>query len=132
MKVVADTNVLLRDALVDDPRQARLARELLDSADLIAIPTSVLCEFVWVLRQGYKQPASAVAIAIRRLVASRNVFADHSAVNAGLELLDSGGDFSDGVIAFEGARLGADEFVSFDKQAVSILKAQGKRARLLS
>ena len=35
-------------------------------------------------------------------------------------------------IAFEGARLGADEFVSFDKQAVSILKAQGKRARLLS
>jgi predicted nucleic-acid-binding protein len=132
MKVVADTNVLLRDALVDDPRQARLARELLDSADLIAVSTSVLCEFVWVLRQGYKQPAPAVAIAIRRLVASRNVFADHSAVNAGLSFLDAGGDFADGVIAYEGARLGADEFVSFDKQAVKLLKSQGKRARLLS
>jgi hypothetical protein len=36
------------------------------------------------------------------------------------------------VIAYEGNWLGAEEFVSFDKEAVSLLKSQDKRARLLS
>jgi predicted nucleic-acid-binding protein len=54
------------------------------------------------------------------------------AVEAGLAVLDQGGDFADGAIAFEGHWLGGEEFVSFDKQAVKLLKAQGKRARLLS
>lgn len=132
MKIVADTNVLLRDALGDHPHQTQLARELLDSAELVAIPVSVLCEFVWVLRQGYKQSASQVATAIRQLVASSNVFTNDPAVIAGLELLDAGGDFADGAIAYEGALLGANEFVSFDREAVKLLRFQGKRARLLS
>lgn len=132
MKIAADTNILLRDALGDHPRQTKLARELLDSAELVAIPISVLCELVWVLRQGYGQSASQVAAAIRQLVASSNVYTNDLAVSAGLELLDAGGDFADGVIAHEGAWLGAEEFVSFDKQAVKLLNSQGKRARLLS
>jgi predicted nucleic-acid-binding protein len=49
-----------------------------------------------------------------------------------LAILDKGGDFADGVIAYEGHWLGAEEFVSFDKQAVTLLKSQGKRARLLA
>jgi len=52
-------------------------------------------------------------------------------VEAGLSALDAGGDFADGVIAHEGNWLGAEEFVSFDSKAVSMLKAQGSRARLL-
>jgi predicted nucleic-acid-binding protein len=132
MKIVADTNVLLRDALHDDPRQARIAGEILHGAELVAIPVPVLCEFVWVLRQGYGKPASEVASAIRILIESENVITNAQSVQAGLELLDSGGDFADGVIAHEGAWLGADEFVSFDKQAVKLLKSQGKQARLLS
>ncbi len=54
------------------------------------------------------------------------------AVVAGLALLDKGGDFADGAIAYEGHWLGADEFVSFDKQAVSLLRSQGRKTRLLS
>jgi predicted nucleic-acid-binding protein len=61
-----------------------------------------------------------------------NVELDRPAIEAGLEVLEAGGDFADGVIAYEGHWLGAEEFVSFDKQAVSLLQAQGKRARLLS
>jgi predicted nucleic-acid-binding protein len=38
------------------------------------------------------------------------------AAEAGLALLDAGGDFADGVIAYEGSWLGADAFVSFDKK----------------
>lgn len=132
MKIVADTNVLLRDALHDDPLQARTAAKALQSAELVAIPIAVFCEFVWVLRQGYKKPAAEVAHSIRALIDSENVVTNRLAVEAGLEILDKGGDFADGAIAYEGQWLGAEEFVSFDKTAVSILKSQGKRARLLA
>lgn len=132
MRIVADTNVLLRDALHDDPHQARLAAELLQSAEFVAVPVPVLCEFVWVLRQGYKKTAREVAHSIRLLMASKNVVLNRPAVEAGLEILEKGGDFADGAIAYEGNWLGAEEFVSFDKEAVSLLKSQGARARLLS
>jgi predicted nucleic-acid-binding protein len=132
MRIVADTNVLLRDALHDDRIQARIAAEVLESAELVAIPVAVFCEFVWVLRQGYKRPASEIADAIRRLLRSSSIVTNQPAVEAGLETLDRGGDFADGAIAYEGRWLGAEEFVSFDKEAVSLLKSQGKRARLLS
>ncbi len=132
MKIVVDTNVLLRDALHDDLLQARAAAKALQSAELVAITVAVLCEFVWVLRQGYKKPAAEVAHSIRALIDSQNVVTNRLAVDAGLEFLDRGGDFADGAIAYEGRWLGAEEFVSFDKQAVSLLKSQGKRARLLT
>ena len=132
MKIIADTNVLLRDALHDDPIQARIAAKALESAELVAIPVAVFCEFVWVLRQGYKKPAAEVADAIRRLLRSASVVTNQPAVEAGLEMLETGGDFADGAVAYEGYWLGAEEFVSFDKRAVSLLLSQGKRARLLS
>ncbi|MDR3750704.1 MAG: type II toxin-antitoxin system VapC family toxin [Terracidiphilus sp.] len=132
MKIAADTNVLLRDALQDDSVQSRLARKVLESAELVVIPVPVLCEFVWVLRQAYKRPALEIANSIRVLMDSSNVVMNQPAVEAGLAVLDKGGDFADGAIAYEGHWLGAEEFVSFDKQAVSLLRSQGKQARLLS
>ena len=132
MKVVADTNVLLRHALHDNPLQAGIAAKVLERAELVAIPLTVFCEFVWVLRQGYKKSAAEIAGAIRKLLRGASVVTNRPAVEAGLEVLDHGGDFADGVIAYEGHWLGAEEFVSFDKQAVSLLKSQGKRARLLT
>ncbi len=53
------------------------------------------------------------------------------AVEAGLSVLEAGGDFADGVIAYEGNWLGGETFVSFDKKAVALLTAQGQSARLL-
>ena len=51
--------------------------------------------------------------------------------STGLALLKAGGDFADGVIAYEGSWLGAEAFVSFDRQAVELLAANGRAARLL-
>jgi predicted nucleic-acid-binding protein len=48
-----------------------------------------------------------------------------------LAVLEAGGDFADGVIAYEGAWLGGETFVSFDKKAVTLLTDQGHSARLL-
>jgi len=132
MRIAADTNVLLRAAVRDDPQQAISAANVLRAADLVAVPLAALCEFAWVMRSAYKRSTVEVARSIRSLVTSQNVVTNLSAVEAGLSVLDKGGDFADGVIAYEGHRLGAEEFVSFDKQAVALLKAQGKLARLLS
>ena len=132
MNVAADTNVLLRAAVRDDPEQTHSAVNLLRSAESVAVSVSALCEFAWVTRCAYKWQAAEVARSIRALVSSPNVVTNLPAVEAGLALLDQGGDFADGVIVYEGQWLGAKEFVSFDKQAVSLLKAQGRRARLLS
>jgi predicted nucleic-acid-binding protein len=132
MKVIADSNVLIRAAVQDDLHQARRAAKILAEADLIAVPVPVLCEFVWVLRRGYKVSAANVSDAIRRLMRSANVTMNRPAAEAGLSALHAGGDFADGAIAYEGEWLGAEEFVSFDSKAVSLLQAQGSRARLLS
>lgn len=45
--------------------------------------------------------------------------------------VEAGGDFADGIMAHEGNWLGGETFVSFDKQAVTLLKQQGQAAKLL-
>jgi predicted nucleic-acid-binding protein len=132
MKITVDTNVLVRAAVQDDARQAQQAAKILQQADLIAVAAPVLCEFVWVLRRGYKKSPAEISGAIRRLLDSANVMTNRPQIEAGLAMLDGGGDFADGVIAHEGNWLGAEEFVSFDAKAVSVLRSQGGRARLLA
>ena len=132
MKVAVDTNVLVRAVVRDDKAQAKSAIKVLRDADLIAIALPCLCEFVWVLRRVYDFQPDDAATAIRALLGSANVEMNRPAVEAGLAVLDAGGDFADGVIAYEGNWLGGETFVSFDKNAVALLKAQGQQARLLS
>lgn len=124
MRVAADANVLVRAAVGDDPVQSPAAVAALRAASLIAVTIPVLCEFVWVLSRAYKRSAAEIADAIRRLLAAGNVVADHLAAEAGLAFLEAGGDFADGVIAYEGAQLGADVFLSFDKDAVALAKTR--------
>jgi predicted nucleic-acid-binding protein len=132
VKITADTNVLVRAITGDNPQQSKVAQTELKKADLVALALPALCELVWVLSQGYKIPSHDIAEAIRRLINGANVVVNRPAAEAGLALLDAGGDFADGVIAYEGSWLGADAFVSFDKKAVKRMEAQGGSARLLS
>lgn len=46
-------------------------------------------------------------------------------------MLERGGDFADGVIAFEGELLGGQEFITFDHMAAKLLKNQKRKVRLL-
>ena len=131
MKISVDTNVLVRAVMGDDLTQARIATQVLTDAKLIAVALPCLCEFVWVLLRVYRLPPSDAIAAIRALLAATNVETNRPAVEAGLSMLEAGGDFADGVIAYEGNWLGGDTFVSFDKKAVSLVTAQGQSARLL-
>jgi predicted nucleic-acid-binding protein len=131
VKVTVDTNVLVRAAVRDDPEQTEVATRIMARAEMLAIALSSVCEFVWVLRSVYGYRAPKIAVAIRVLLAAENVETNRPAIDAGLAMLDAGGDFADGVIAYEGRWLGAETFVSFDRKAVEMLTAQGVVARLL-
>ena len=131
MKIAVDTNVLLRLVLADDEAQGLAALATMERASLVAISVHSLCEFAWVLERLYKKARPEIAAAIRGLIDAKNVVVNRPAIEAGLAVLDAGGDFADGVIAFDGRWLGADTFVSFDKAAVTLLKGQGTAAMLL-
>jgi predicted nucleic-acid-binding protein len=130
MKITADTNVLVRALTEDHIEQSKTAQDALGKADIVALTIPTLCELVWVLRS-YRIQSSDIAGTLRGLLDGTNVAVNRPAAEAGLAVLEAGGDFADGVIAYEGNWLGADTFVSFDKKAVSLIEAQGKSAKLL-
>lgn len=131
MRITADTNVLVLALTSDHPEQSRLAQAALSDAEVIALPLAGLCELVWVLARGYGVASADIADALVRVMASANVAVNRPAAEAGLAMLSAGGDFADGVIAFEGEWLGAECFASFDRKAVRLIEAQGRSARLL-
>jgi predicted nucleic-acid-binding protein len=132
MKIVPDTNLLVRLAVDDDPTQRQLAAKVVMEAEAVIVGLHALCELVWVLRTSYLFSKAQIVLAIEKLCGIENVIVDKVAVDAGLEAMHFGADFADGVIAHEGAWLGGETFVSFDKRAVAAISRRGLQARLLS
>lgn len=131
MKFIADTNVLLRAILDDHPQQSPVAQAALSEAEIVAISPTTLCELVWVLRQRYKRPRSEAVAILKALVGAPNVAIERQAVETGIALEESGGDFADAVVAFGGRQLGGETFLTFDKRAARLLPTVGVRTRLL-
>lgn len=131
MKITADTNILVRAITGDHEAQSQRAQAVLAAAELVALPMPVLCELVLVLARGYRISSPDIAETIRRLMDADNIALNRPATEAGLAVLEAGGDFADGVIAYEGQGLGGQDFVSFDQDAVQILAARGVAAQLL-
>jgi predicted nucleic-acid-binding protein len=98
---------------------------------MIAVPLRV-CELVWVLRQGANLPKEDVATAVRSMMNAGNLVVNRPAAELELAVLEADGDFTDGAIAHEAAGLGGETFVSFDKQAVTLLTRQGAVAPVLT
>jgi predicted nucleic-acid-binding protein len=132
MRIIADTNLLVRLAVDDDPRQRQIAATAVVQAEAVIISRHALCELVWVLRQSYKFTSTETAGAIQKLRGIKNVVLDNATVEAGLAVLGAGADFADGVIDYEGRWLGGEVFVSFDKKAVSAIAKQGQQTKLLA
>jgi predicted nucleic-acid-binding protein len=130
VKYTVDTNVLVRSLTGDDARQAKAAEKALGDAEGLILTLPMLCELVWVLRGLYRYTVQELLSAIIALVESDNVITDADAVEAGLSMLRAGGDFADGVIAFDGGRHGADGFMSFDRDALKLLQARGVRVQI--
>jgi len=119
VRLTADTNLLVRAVMRDDPVQGPAAIRLLAEAEVIAIPLVVFAELAWVLGRNYGLGRAQVSEAIRRIADAGNVAVDRNAVAVGLAVLERGGDFADGVIAQDGVTLGGETFCSFDRRAVT-------------
>ena len=132
VRIAADTNVLVRAVVRDDAAQAAAARALLLRATAIAVTVPALCELARVLRRGYGYGygfrAGDIAAAIEAIADIDTVATDSPAVDAGLAVLRTGGDFADGAIASQGERLGGTVFASFDRGAVARLRSHGANA----
>ena len=129
MTITPDTNMLVRLVMEDDREQLATAQAELAAASRVALSLAALCELSWVLSSYYRLTRTQLAEAIGALGEADNVVVDRGAVEVGLTMLARGGDFADGVIASQGAALGGETFVSFDRRAVRLLKDQGLAAR---
>lgn len=132
MNITADTNLLVRVIVRDDPQQTKVANNILADASLIAITSTCFCELMWVLVSRYKIPPADSLLAVETLLNVQNVVTNRLAIENGIAVQTSGGNFADGVIAYEGRHLGGETFMSFDKKAVSLLKQLGHDARMPS
>jgi predicted nucleic-acid-binding protein len=130
VRITADSNVLLRATVGDNPAQEGAASKLLAEAELVAIPITVFCEVAWVLASVYRFSRQEIGAAILSYLKADTVVTNTAAVKAGLAFLAQGGDFADGAIAHEGRASGGTFFASFDRRALKLLAAQGEQTIL--
>jgi predicted nucleic-acid-binding protein len=115
MRVAADTNILLRLLVGDDPAQLAAVKLFLETAGTIVVSNIVLVETVRVLARTLKYPRGEIAMALRSLSNADMFEFDRQAAEAGIAMMERGGDFSDGIIMFEASRLRCDQVVTFDR-----------------
>lgn len=90
-----DTNVLARYYLQDDPRQGRVASDILAAGEVF-VPKTVMLELEWVLRSVADQPAGKVLDCLAHLIALPGVTVeDDEQVETALRYCRRGIDFAD-------------------------------------
>jgi len=127
MKIVADTNIIVRFVVDDDIQQMNAVHKLLKNCEEVIIPTHVFCEFFWVLSTVYRVKHSVILGEIELLIKSAKVNFNEDEVEAGLSMMHKGGDFADGVNAYTGRKMGGGKvvFATFDRKAIRLLSEQG-------
>ncbi len=93
--VVVDTNVLVRFAVNDDPKQVAQARRTIGSQH-IWIGVTVLLELEWVLRSRYAYERAEILSFLRQLLTTASVeVEDDAQVANALDWYADGADFAD-------------------------------------
>lgn len=118
--IAADTNVLVRYLVADDPAQAALAAKALEAQERIFLSTIVLCELVWVLRRAYDYRRAEIVDVLRRLIDSDAIVMDRPAAERGLSSFSKGAYFADGAILAEADRAQAERIVTFDRRFAAL------------
>ena len=118
----ADTNVLARYFLGDDPDQTRRAAKFLNEECSVAEPCLinriVLCELVWVLERGYKQGRERIVAFLEELFqAQQIVIEDSDEALLALRKYENGAGFADSFLGELNRRLGCEYTATFDRRA---------------
>ncbi|MCD7111553.1 type II toxin-antitoxin system VapC family toxin [Rhizobium sp. DKSPLA3] len=130
MKSTIDTNILVRMLTRDHPQETPVAEAFFRQNEVV-ITNQTLCEMCWVLRRVYRFTTVELQQAITALRDAQTVTVDRDAVSLGLSFLEAGGDFPDAIILYEGAKMGAGSYATFDRKAVARAEQHGLPARLL-
>ena len=123
MKVVLDTNVLVRFLVKDDDRQADAVYRIFKNAeldkDVLFVPLLVVMETLWVLDAVYQVERAEILNAISDLMAMPILkFEGQSALRRFLLLArDSHVDLADILIAAAARLSGCEKVLTFDKKA---------------
>lgn len=116
--IAADTNILVRALVGDDPEQAELARQWMSAhqARGIFVDHIVLVELAWVLRARYAQSREDIARVLQLLLETGGIVVpDEDLVRSALTAFKSGrGDFSDHLIRERAAAQGFAPVATFD------------------
>jgi len=117
-----DTNVLVRYVVQDDPRQAAIASQFIETTlgddEPGWIASVVLFEFVWVLEGAYGYARNSIAPTLQRLfeIDRFRIEAPSLAWRA-LDEYRAGADFSDALIALANEHEGCGYTATFDRAA---------------
>ena len=122
-----DTNVLVRYFTEDEPKQARLARALIETRLTRDAPGHVnvvtLAEVVWVLQRLYAAARDEIARVVDSLLAAPNVVIERkAAVRRALQAYAAApaAGFRDCLIAQLNAETGCETTLTFGKRAAKI------------
>lgn len=135
MNVVIDTNIIVRTLVSPkskgDAEQRQIAFNLFQKFDKVIIPTHVFCELSWLLK-GYNFQKPQIYFAFQMILESDKFVCREEEIEAGMLMLEKGGDFADGINEYSGRVLahGNCLFASFDKQAVQLLNERGLAAMI--
>ncbi len=119
--IAADTNILVRLIVEDDPAQAFRAKELLENAaaagEQCFIGDPVLCELEWVLGSCYDIPRADILATVQNLASlPLFVFEDKASLALALEAYQKGkADFSDYLIGEKARSRGVRTTYTFDR-----------------
>jgi predicted nucleic-acid-binding protein len=116
-----DTNILVRFVTNDDARQAGrvelLFAECHRNNEHLFISTPVVCELVWVLKNGLRQTRAEIVRVIDRLIEDDLFQVEHNPlVSRALDRYREGkADFADYLIGELGWHAGCRDTVTFDR-----------------
>ena len=121
--VALDTNVIVRYIVQDDPLQAKAATRIFEKEitrdNRGFISCIALCETLWVLGRGYKQPKEKLVEVLSTILGIDNLEIEHRDLVRGAlgDYRDGKADFSDYLLARIGKDAGACGTYSFDQNA---------------
>lgn len=113
--IAIDTNVVVRIVTQDDPEQAEAARQVVEQADRLWLPKTVLLETEWVLRHCYSLSRQVILLTFWKLLGYRPLRTeDREAVQQALEWYAAGLDFADALHLASSSD--AEKLATFDKK----------------
>lgn len=118
-----DTNILVRYIVQDEPRQSKLAAELIKSRCTEENPGYishiVLVELVWVLDRGYTYGKDVILSILKQIAATVELLLEHSPTvwQAIWHYEQTNVDFADCLLGGVAKRAGCEITYTFDKRA---------------